>query len=545
MTSVIRIGLAIVASLLLGLGIPASGQDAPVTSAPAAGFTDVTDATGMTANLARSWKLGQEDIKMGNRWWLSGFDFVDFDSDGNLDLFISGHGTQGIFCRNDGKGHFTWVDPKMDTPRRKKAHADLPFPGGELRLAYDMDEDGRPDFFASWGDDEGVFYYNDTKDGVFNFHRPPQWTFFFRSCAVFDADGDGYLDFLCNTGDNGFNNGIRILFGDKEHKYSRVKEIPGNFNWLGTPADLTGDGTIELIAGHGGGYGGGRLGTSIHKLDKDFKAVDVTAAHGELRDNGHIFKGVMDLNHDGFLDLVCQTEGPERLTAWINDGQGHFTLKPGVFKGMEATETPKYYHAGNAVMVDLDNDGWPDIIVNGRSFLWVLRGMPDGTFQLYNKQWGIPMLASCAVGEGRCFGDYDNDGRLDLVTCDLNAEPYAKLRVLHNDLPKQHFIRIRPVGAPGRRAAAGAKIRVYEPGGLDDPKKLIAYEEVSIWCHESGHAYYVPVQTERHFGLGDRAACDVSVVFPGGKKVEKKGAAANRIVTVNEETGTVEEKELK
>src|SRR5207244_2522202 len=99
---------------------------------------------------------------------------------------------------------------------------------------------------------------------------------------------------------------------------------------------------------------------------------------------------------------------------------------------------------------DLDNDGIPDILINGRHFFWVLRGNGDGTFTYANDTWGLPDGATSAVDEGLCFGDVDGDGMLDLVTCAKGAEAKEKgVALYRNALPRLHGINVRLIGAKG------------------------------------------------------------------------------------------------
>ena len=139
---------------------------------------------------------------------------------------------------------------------------------------------------------------------------------------------------------------------------------------------------------------------------------------------------------------------------------------------------------------------------------------------------------AASVDDGLCFGDVDGDGRLDLVGYTGALDGQRQVKVYRNELPAQNWLRVRPVGGAGNRGAAGAKIRVTEPG---NPGKLLWFEQVMILDSQSAHSYYALAQTERHFGLGARGAVDVSVEFyPSGKRVARKSVAANAVVTIAE-----------
>ena len=150
--------------------------------------------------------------------------------------------------------------------------------------------------------------------------------------------------------------------------------------------------------------------------------------------------------------------------------------------------------------MDFDNDGIPDIIINGRFFLYVLRGTGGGSFEYVNDRWGLPDLAYCDVDDGLCFGDVNRDGRLDLVIASSHADDERRpVGLFLNRVADHHWLRVQLVGKPGNASATGAKIRLYEAG---KPGRLLAYEQVAVWGRQSFHSYYAARQTERHFGLG-------------------------------------------
>ena len=162
---------------------------------------------------------------------------------------------------------------------------------------------------------------------------------------------------------------------------------------------------------------------------------------------GVSIKGFGDYNQDGSVDLLV-LDHRKKLEIYLNDGKGHFTKKENAIT-MPAMSAP-YGGWGIGVMTDFDNDGIPDIITNGKHYLKILRGTGGGNFEYVNQKWGgIEDAAPANVDEGLCFGDIDNDGMLDIIGYTTNDDP-KKLAVYHNDLPRQNYVRVRPIGLAGQ-----------------------------------------------------------------------------------------------
>jgi hypothetical protein len=196
-----------------------------------------------------------------------------------------------------------------------------------------------------------------------------------------------------------------------------------------------------------------------------------------------------------------------------------------------APQSLTYAQWGTAVAADFDNDGIPDILMNGKYYLMLLRGTGGGHFVYMNDTWNIVDTCPCSIDGGLAFGDIDGDGDLDIAGYANLDEPY-QVRIYRNDNPAQHSLRVQPIGSHGNRGAAGAKIRLYAAGTLD----LVGYESVAIYDFQAAPSYYGKSLTERHFGLGARTSVDVAVEFyPSGRIVRRDAVSANSVIEVPED----------
>lgn len=476
---------------------------------PGPPFMDTTRESGLAALVA-------DRYAESPRWWLSGLHLVDLDGDDRLDLFLSAHGGGGaVAALGDGKGKFTLAQGT--------------YPGTEIHLAADVNEDGKADLTMTFQDGGGKWWLNRSKPGQLDF-RPTKierGTNTARRQALIDINRDGKLDWLRGTpqavvfefgdGRGGFaNNSAKLPTGNK-----------GRGESLCLPCDIDGDGFIDLLVEYGH-YDSATGHSRYFRNDGKMNFTDMTREAG-LPETALAIKGVGDVNRDGSLDLfVLEDRKPE---LYLNEGKGTFVKKESAFAGMEKARRPSYGSWGLAVLTDFDNDGTPDIIWNGRFFLWLLRGQGNGAFKYMTREWGIRDLSASSVDDGLCFGDIDGDGDLDVVGYSA-IDRQRLISLYRNDLPKRNWLRVRPVGAAGNKSAAGAKVRLHAPGTT----QLLAYEQVVIHDSQAAASYYALGETERHFGLGGRDVVDVSVEFyPSGKKVERKNVKANAVVTIREE----------
>ncbi len=226
-----------------------------------------------------------------------------------------------------------------------------------------------------------------------------------------------------------------------------------------------------------------------------------------------------DYDNDGDLDVAICNNGRAELF-YRNLGQG-------VFEVDTAAPTNRVGDTvESAAWGDYDNDGHLDLFLcrsANRNRLFHNRG--DGTFE--------EVVASAPVVEtgnyyNCAWGDYDNDGFLDLVTVQYHTDTAGTNNVYRNILREggntNRWLKVAPRGTVCNRAAIGATVRV---------KARIGGK--TFWQRRQIASQTVTVELIAHFGLGDAANAEiVRIEWPSGQVTELRDVAANQILTVTE-----------
>jgi hypothetical protein len=140
-----------------------------------------------------------------------------------------------------------------------------------------------------------------------------------------------------------------------------------------------------------------------------------------------------------------------------------------------------------------------------------------------------PALGSRHVSRGCAFGDFDNDGDLDIVIMNQNEIP----SLLRNDSPpSNHWIKIRLIGTKSNRSAYGARVTVRHGG------------KVQVQEAMSQSSYVSSNDPRLHFGLGPSEIVDIEVRWPLGLVEQHKSVPTNRLITLKEGSGTIDSKPL-
>jgi len=536
----VRVSQSIPVLVLIVLGAAATvAQDLPT-------FVDVTEEAGIRA------KHSFGDFELSNivEGTGAGAMFFDYDGDGRLDIYLPngcwhkdvsdnrGRSLRGKLAnslyRNNGDGTFT------DVTERARV-GDQGF--GYGCSAADFDADGDLDLYVcNYG--PNVFYRNNG-DGTFtDISRASgladsRWSL---AAPWFDYDGDGDLDvYVANY--------LEYDSG-KFRSFYAAAGYPGPLSYSGQPDALyrnNGDGTF----------------------------TDVTKEAGILRPNGRAMSAtVTDLNNDGFPDLYVPNdgmenyyfrnlgdrtfaeEGLEKGLALGEGGQGVSSMGPAVgdvdrdawmdiyvpdmgygcllmnrkefFEDRTASANLAVvcgqYTGWGGVLFDYDGDGYLDVFVaNGNAHHEyaeedvLMRNDGTGKFIDVATRSG-PYFREKYVGRGATFGDYDNDGDLDLLVVNLNAVP----RLLRNDGGNRNHWLMVDVRLPGGKShAVGARVTVTT-GSL-----------VQIQDAVPVRGYLSQADPRCHFGLGQAAQADtVEVRWPDRTTTVLKNVAANQVMKV-------------
>jgi hypothetical protein len=246
--------------------------------------------------------------------------------------------------------------------------------------------------------------------------------------------------------------------------------------------------------------------------------------------------GVGDFDADGWLDIV-RTNFSEQVPTLYDNYGGAFedaSLRAGL--GVNR----KYVGFGVGFF-DYDNDGWPDILMaNGHVYAQIegrdlhvkyrqprllYRNLGTGRLKDVSAEAGAAILAE-NLGRGCAFGDFDNDGNVDVIINNLDGPP----TLLHNDAGHgNNAILVKCVGTRSNRSAIGARV-VVASGGHRQTQEVM-----------SGSSYYSHNDLRLHFGLGRAAAAQrVEIAWPSGLKESFGDLPAGHIFVIEEARGIVE-----
>lgn len=527
------------------------------TAAKAGWFEDVTTDAGIDFRYVN----GAE-----GRFWFpeimgGGAAALDYDGDGRLDLYLVQGGAFGPGIAPDDRALGDRLYRNVTEPDGPLRFEDVTSTAGIDARGYgqgvavgDVDRDGDPDLYVLnvgpnqlWRNNgDGTFSDVTADAGV----GDPGWSV---SASFADFDGDGLLELYvinyvtysfethrdCHAAGSGrldyCSPSAYAPASDRLYRNlgeGRFEDITAAAGIQGVPepglgvvtADFNRDGRLDLFVANDGepnqfwlNQGGLRF------IDDALLAGNAVNAGGAAEAGMGVDAG--DFDRNGALDLFLTHLVRETNTLYANDGTGWFTDVTAA-SGLGTPSLPKT--GFGTAFVDFDLDGWLDLlVVNGGVTIEADRAAAGDPFpyhqtdQLFANRQGRyvdvtdeagPALAEAHIGRGAAFGDFDNDGRVDVVAANNNGP--AKL--------------LRNVAAPDR-GWLGLELQ-------DDDGRLATHAEVWLlredgtpdWLHRSrSDGSYASANDARVvFGLpatSERAA--VQVHWPDGL-IERFGALA-------------------
>jgi hypothetical protein len=546
---------------------------------------EVADLGVSFLNVARESGLNAKTIFGGehkNKYLLEttgcGVAFYDYDNDGWLDIFLvngwrldgfsAGNEPTSHLFRNNRDGTFTDVTAKAGV-----AHSGW----GQGVCVGDYDNDGWEDLFVTYYG-KNVLYHNNG-DGTFTdvsekagvAGKGTRWN---TGCAFVDYDRDGKLDlFVANyidmdlatapvpesgpclyksvmvaCGPPGLQGGKNILYHNNgDGTFTDVSEAAGIFRANGTyglgvlTADLDNDGWPDIYVADDS------TASALYHNKKNGTFEDIAIGAGcALSPDGKPQAGMGisagDYDLDGNLDLVKTNFAGDTPSLYHNLGGGNFEDTTFV-AGLGAHTQFLGWGCG---FFDFDNDGWPDILIcNGHVYPEVeqlkteagyaqrkllYKNLRNGHFADVSLNAG-PGIADPVAARGCAFGDFDNDGDIDVVVNTVNDYP----QLLRSDSKlDNNWIKVRTIGTKSNRSGIGARIKciVRMPG---DSKPHQQIDEV-----RSGGGYISQSDLRVHFGLGKAKKVDVlEIRWPSGQLDTLKDINANQLIFVKEGEGVV------
>jgi hypothetical protein len=457
-------------------------------------FTDVTKEAGL--------------LKTG---WACGVCVGDYNNDGYDDLFITYWG-QNVLYRNNGNGTFT-----------------------DVTRAAGLMESGQ-----RWG--TGCTFLDYNRDGHLDLFVANYLTFDLATAPKPGQTGNcRWMGAPVNCGPRGFPYGQHSLYRNNgDGKFTNVSVPSGiaapksSYGLTAIAADFDDDGwpdiyvacdstpSLLFLNNHDGTF----------REEAEIRGVAYSEDGQEQAGMG---VAVSDYDLDGRLDILKTNFEGDTPDLYRNQGKANFQ---DASRSAGLAVENRYVCWGNGI-VDLDNDGHPDIfVVAGHTFpelekrfpefatknpRMLFRSLANGKFEELLSEAG-PALADPHNSRGCAFADFDNDGDLDVLIINLNEPP----SLLRNDVPaKNSWLKIKLIGTKSNRSAIGARV-VVTSGGATQTQEVQSQSSF-LSCNDS----------RLHFGLGQSKKAEFKIRWPNGNWESLPTIDANQLVAIKEGEGVI------
>jgi enediyne biosynthesis protein E4 len=546
---------------LLGPVAETKGNGAAATQASIR-FEDRIAASGINFILRNSVSPQHYSIET----MLGGVAVFDYNNDGQLDIFFTngaaipslektGPEYHNRLFRNNGDGTFTDVTEKAGV-------AGLGYSMGVA--AADYDNDGFVDLYVTGvnqnqllhNNGDGTFTDVTAKAGVAGI-VPKLGKTWSVAAGWFDYNNDGLLDLLVI---NYLNYDIRTA---RQCPAEGVPAYCSPNEFQGTPNILyrnNGDGTFTDVSepSHIADYIGKGMGLAFADYDNDgytdvFISNDTyqnfllhnngdgtftdaaMLAGVQFNESGKYMAGMgadfRDIDNDGRPDIFQTSMFGDSFQLYHNAGDGEFQDVSAASGLTLATSRLTGWGTG---IFDFDNDGLKDIFTANAEILDTSQQVVHRPFMLPNSLFhnrgnltfeDISTKAGAdfmrpAAHRGAAFGDFENDGQIDIVVSTINGAPQL---LMNRTTGSSHWLLLRLVGTRSNRDGLGTKIKIVTAKGAQ-------------YNHATTAVGYNSSSDKRvHFGLGDQTVVEtIELSWPSGTKQVLRKVKADQVLTVVE-----------
>ncbi len=447
-------------------------------------FTDVTKQSGLAVEM-----------------YGLGVTAADYDNDGNVDIYVTALGANHLF-RNTGGGRFVDVT----------ARAGVGDPGFSTSAVwFDYDGDGRLDLYVAdyvqWSIETDLYC---TLDGKSKSYCTPE-SYKGQSGRLYHNKGDGTFEDVTK----------KAGLYDPSSKGLGIALI-----------DYNNDGRLDLFVAND------TQPNKLYKNNGNGTFTDVGMTAGVAFNEAGVARAGMgvdaaDYDGSGRQSLVIGNFSNEMMALYSNEGTGLFIDEaPTSAIGKASLLTLTF----GCFFFDYDLDGLPDIFAaNGHVSddigavqprvkyaqpAHLFRNLGAKKFEEVTARAGAA-LQQPSVARGAAYGDFDNDGDLDLLIASNNGP----VRLLRNDGGnRNHALRVRLAASSSNRDAIGARVRVTLDNGS------------SMWSMvKTGSSYCSQSELPLTFGLGQRTGIkSIEVTWPSGRKETVTGARTDQSLTIRE-----------
>ncbi len=503
------------------------------------------------SDVSKQAKIGKPDSLM----WSSGVTIIDINNDNRLDIYVcntfrknaeqrnnllyvnQGNNAQGIpvfkelaaaYGINDNSysSHAQFVDYDLD--------GDLDLWIGVNRIEGINPSEFRPSEDDGTSKSKDILYKNEGNDSIshplfiaVSEKAGIRYHGYSHSTLIHDFNDDGWPDFYVA---NDFLSNDLVYINNQD----------------GTFTNRAGD-----IFKH---FSLSSMGSDIADIDNNGRMdIYTTEMQPYYNKRKKLFQGPSSYAKEIFTKKYKFEHQYARNTLQINQGFNPETGLPifsdiGMFAGVQETDW-----SWAPLFADYDNDGWQDLfITNGfpkdvtdRDFgdfritasrlvskqkliaaipeikipNFIFKNNHDTTFDDFTKKWGLDINS---FSSGAAYGDLDNDGDLDLVINNIN-DPALLFENNSTQLyPNQHFLRLRLHGKEKNEKAIGATAQIYTNNATQ--KKSIL----------SGRGYLSQPEQTLHFGLGENTTVDsVLITWPDGQQQQLQVSVIDTTLTIN------------